>query len=303
LTVRGLDQEALASAVDSVLKAAGDPGPISDIRRVGGGDINRAARVETARGCYFVKWHPAPQPGVFTCEAKGLALLAAGSAARVPAVVGAGSVPESGAAFLVLEWIERGSGKDDSAAALLGRQLAGQHLTRHARYGLDHDNYIGRLPQPNAPSDSWVDFYASQRLGAQRDQAARNGLLPPARARLLDRLIASLDRWIDEPACQPSLLHGDLWGGNWMVSAAGEPVLIDPAVYYGDREADLAMTRLFGGFPQAFYDAYNEVFPLAPGHAEREPLYRLYYLLCHLNLFGESYGGSVDGILRRYGGS
>jgi fructosamine-3-kinase len=115
-------------------------------------------------------------------------------------------------------------------------------------------------------------------------------------------VIGSLDRWIGEADCQPSLLHGDLWGGNWLVSAAGEPVLIDPAVYYGDREADLAMTRLFGGFPPAFYGAYEEVFPLASGHAEREPLYRLYYLLCHLNLFGESYGGSVDGILRGYGG-
>jgi fructosamine-3-kinase len=298
--VRGL--EALTGAVGDTLAEAGDAGPISDVRTVAGGDINQAARVETAQGVYFVKWHPASQPDMFVCEAKGLALLAAADAARVPAVVGKGRVPDSKAAFLILEWIERGNGKSNHAAATLGRQLAEQHHTRHARYGLDHDNYIGRLPQPNAYADSWVGFYATQRLGAQRDLAAQNGRLPAGRARRLDRVIASLDRWIDDAACQPSLLHGDLWGGNWLVSAAGEPVLIDPAVYYGDREADLAMTHLFGGFPQTFYDAYEEIFPLAPGHAEREPLYRLYYLLCHLNLFGEGYGGSVDAILSRYGG-
>jgi len=294
--------EALTGAVGRALEEAGDPGPIAEVRGIAGGDINRAMQVETASRRYFVKWHPTPQPDVFVCEAKGLALLAAAGAARVPAVIGAGRVPESEAAFLILEWIERGGGKSGPAAAELGRQLAGLHRPRQARYGLDHDNYIGRLPQPNTFADSWVSFYATERLGAQRDLAARNGRLPAPRARGLERVIASLDRWIDESACQPSLLHGDLWGGNWLVSAAGEPVLIDPAVYYGDREADLAMTRLFGGFPPAFYDAYREAFPLAPGYAEREPLYQLYYLLCHLNLFGEGYGGSVDAILRRYGG-
>jgi fructosamine-3-kinase len=137
---------------------------------------------------------------------------------------------------------------------------------------------------------------------AQRDLAAHLGHLPAHRARLLDRLMSRLSEWIDESQCKPSLLHGDLWGGNWMVSAVGEPVLIDPAVYVGDREADLAMSALFGGFPPSFYAAYREVYPLAPGYEDRQPLYQLYYLLCHLNLFGEGYGGSVDNILRRYVG-
>ena len=147
-----------------------------------------------------------------------------------------------------------------------------------------------------------MSFYRDERLGAQRDLARQRGHLPRERARLLDRLIERLDEWIDERHVQPSLLHGDLWGGNWMVALDGQPVLIDPAVYFGDREADLAMTSLFGGFPPDFYSAYNEVFPFAPGYRERQPLYQLYYLLVHLNLFGESYGPRVDGILRQYVG-
>ena len=293
--------ETLINALRNPLREAGDDSPIRHATRVGGGDINQAARIETDRGRYFVKWHTAPQPGIFECEARGLGLLADAGAVRVPRVIGHGSVPGSRTAFLILEWIERaGAGKGGRAAERLGRELALLHRKRQATYGLDHDNYIGRLPQPNRTMDSWVEFYRTQRLGAQRDQAAAQGLLPPHRARLLDQVMESLERWIDESHCQPSLLHGDLWGGNWMVAANGEPVLIDPAVYYGDREADLAMTALFGGFPRSFYAAYAEVFPLAPGYNERQPLYQLYYLLCHLNLFGESYGGPVDSILRRY---
>ncbi len=291
----------LEGAILEALQKAGDPGPIRESRHVGGGDINQAAQVLTPQGRYFLKWHRSPPSRFFECEARGLALLAGAGAVRAPAVLGYGSVPGSQTAFLILEWIERGSGGKDSAAAeTLGRGLAQQHLLEQDRYGLDHDNYIGRLPQPNAPTDSWLAFYRDQRLGAQRDLARRLGYLPTKRERLLDQLMDSLSRWIDETQCRPSLLHGDLWGGNWMVAEGSEPVMIDPAVYIGDREADLAMTALFGGFPSTFYAAYREAFPLAPGYEERQPLYKLYYLLCHLNLFGEGYGGSVDGILQRY---
>lgn len=292
--------EPLQAALLDTLAGAGDGGPLGEVRRVGGGDINQAARVTTSQGDYFVKWHTAPPPAFFEREADGLSRLAASQAVRVPAVVGYGTVPGEKTAFLILEWIDRGGGKHARAAEQLGRQLAGMHLQRQPRYGLPVDNYIGRLPQPNRQTGSWIDFYRAERLGAQRDQAAQGGRLPARRARLLDQLMDSLDRWIDESTCQPSLLHGDLWGGNWMVAADGEPVIIDPAVYVGDREADLAMTALFGGFPGSFYRAYDEVFPLAPGYEERQPLYQLYYLLCHLNLFGESYGGSVDRILHQY---
>lgn len=290
----------LQLAVEAALRAAGDDSPIDSASTVSGGDINDATRITTARGAYFVKSHRNPPPGFFACEARGLRLLAAASAdagagIMVPEVMGAGDD------FLVLRWIDRGD-KAEAAAESLGRGLALIHQIRQPGYGLDHDNYIGRLPQPNSPTDSWVSFYHDRRIGEQVRQAEANGLMPARRRAGLERLMARLGEFIDEGACQPSLLHGDLWGGNWLATAAGQPVLIDPAVYVGDREADLAMTALFGGFPRRFYDAYNEAFPLAAGWQERQPLYQLYYLLCHLNLFGEGYGGGVDRIVRGYVG-
>lgn len=288
----------LKDAIESVLRQHGDASPIRDIRQVGGGDINQAARIETVRRAYFVKWHTAPPPLFFECEANGLMLMAATNTARVPQVFGGGEVPDESTAFLVLEWIERGPSNTRSAETL-GRQLAEMHRIRQDQYGFAHDNYIGRTPQQNGQSNSWLEFFQTQRLAPQRDLAAGAGRLPSRRALLLDQLIERLDEWIDDAGCQPSLLHGDLWGGNWMVASTGEPVLIDPAVYVGDREADLAMTSLFGGFPASFYAAYAEVFPLAAGYETREPIYQLYHLLNHLNLFGEGYGASVDAILAR----
>jgi fructosamine-3-kinase len=291
---------ALSTALETCLREAGDPDPIDKVQHVGGGDINQAACITTSQARYFVKWHNAPPPRFFECEALGLRLLAGPGTVRVPGVIGYGDVPGSRTTFLILNWIERGSSKHGKAAEQLGREFAELHLIRQERYGLDHDNYIGRMPQSNTPSDSWVDFYRDQRLGAQRELARQHGRLPAPREKRLNQLMDSLDQWIDESICQPSILHGDLWGGNWMVDSRGQPYLIDPAAYVGDREADLAMTALFGGFPQSFYDAYHEVFPLAPGYAERQPLYKLYHLLNHLNLFGGGYGGSVDGILKQY---
>lgn len=297
----GFLTDALSEAFNDVLEQAGDESPIESISTVGGGDINHAARVTTEKGRYFVKWHQSPPPHFFECEARGLSLLREAGSTRVPEVIGQSRLPNSQTSFLILEWIDRNGGKY-SAARDLGEQLARQHRQTRSHYGLEYDNYIGQLPQPNTRKRTWISFYRSERLGAQRDLAEQRGHLPAARARRLDKLMEQLDRWIDERYCQPSLLHGDLWGGNWMVSLSGEPVLIDPAVYYGDREADLAMTALFGGFPPDFYKAYNEVFPFAPGYEDRQPLYQLYYLLVHLNLFGESYGGRVDSILKRYVG-
>ena len=290
----------LMLAILEVLASAGDNESIQKIIPVGGGDIKQAARIETAGGRYFVKWNTHPPAKMFECEAHGLNLIAASKTVQVPQVIAYGAASGKETGFLILEWIDRVRAVSDRVAELLGQKLAEMHRQQQPKYGLDENNYIGRLPQSNTFRQSWIEFYRTERLGTQRDLADRNGRLPVYRARLLDSLMDNLSYWIDEDACSPALLHGDLWGGNWMSSTGGSPILIDPAVYCGDREADLAMTTLFGGFPQRFYEVYNEVFPLKAGYKEREPLYQLYYLLCHLNLFGESYGSSVDDVLRRY---
>jgi len=281
----------------------------AQVQRIGGGDISNAARFEAGGRAYLVKWHgnpPRPRPGwpdLFQAEARGLKLLRSAGALRIPVVYGVGSGEGEGPAYLLLEWLDSSRGANRQAVGeALGRGLAELHRATAPAYGLDHGNYCGATPQANDWLDSWVDFYGQRRLGFQMELAGRHGLMPRSRRRRLGRLIDRLERWIDEAACLPSLLHGDLWGGNWLVGPAGEPVLIDPAVYYGEREAELAMCRLFGGFPQAFYRAYDEVWPPAPGRDERIPLYQLYHLLNHLNLFGEGYGGQVDGVLRRYVG-
>jgi fructosamine-3-kinase len=272
-------------------------GNISSITAVGGGDINEAARVETNDASYFVKWNSRARARLFEVEARGLKLLAEAKALRVPHVVALVEQPPA----LVLEWIDLGSNKL-AASEALGRGLAQQHRTTAPAYGLDHDNYIGSTPQRNTPARSWIEFYRDRRLGTQRGLAQRHGHLTPDRARRLDRVMERLDRWIDDAQVVPALLHGDLWGGNYLIDAQGNPVLIDPAVYYGDREAEIAFTELFGGFGARFYAAYSEAWPLDRSYADRRDLYNLYHLLNHLNLFGEGYGGSVDAILRHYAG-
>lgn len=271
-------------------------GEIRTAQPVSGGDINAAWRIETAAGqACFVKSNPQPLPCLFEVEARGLRLLAQAQALRVPRVIAVIDRPPA----LVLEWITPGANKS-AAAEALGRGLAQQHRSLGTAYGLDHDNYIGATPQINTPSTSWLEFFRDQRLGEQAQLAQARGHLPPDRARRLDRVRAKLDRWIDPAASGPSLLHGDLWGGNYLIEASGQPVLIDPAVYYGDREAEIAFTELFGGFGARFYAAYNEAWPLDSGYAERRDLYNLYHLLNHLNLFGEGYGSAVEAILRQY---
>lgn len=288
---------ALRAAVETALAQSGAADPVLRAwQPISGGDISNAGRIQTAQGEYFIKWQVNPPAGFFEAEAAGLRALAA-AGARSPQVIAVGCAgPQS---FLLLAWIDASPRKDDSAAETLGRDLAALHREPGPYYGFSADNYIGRLPQPNLASASWISFYGEQRLAAQRKIAVQRGRLPTERARRLDRLIDSLGDWIDERALQPSLIHGDLWAGNWLVSKSGDPLLIDPAVCYADREMDLAMARLFGGFPARFFTAYAEACPLLPGWEARVDLYQLYYLLVHLNLFGEGYGAAVDAALLR----
>lgn len=285
--------DALISMVTSHL------GPVVAATPVGGGDISQAARLRLSDGTQIlIKWRSGSRPGLFAAERRGLELLRSAQALRVPEVLAQAEATAGSPAFIALEWLEPGS-KSAASATALGTGLAVQHRCLGAAFGLDHDNFIGANPQPNRQADNWVDFFREQRLGFQMALAGRNGLLPSARGRYLESLLKRLADWLP-PQPAASLLHGDLWGGNWLTTASGPPALIDPAVYYGHREADLAFTELFGGFPGNFYTAYRAAWPLDPGYEERRELYNLYHLLNHLNLFGEGYGSSVDSILQRF---
>jgi fructosamine-3-kinase len=199
-------------------------------------------------------------------------------------------------AFLVLEFLAPGGPARDFDGRL-GRGLAALHRARADRFGFHADNYCGTTPQSNTWCDSWVIFYRDSRLGAQVCRAARAGLLTGGDTVRAERLLARLGDWIGEPPEGPALLHGDLWSGNLHTLADGDPALLDPAAYYGHREAELGMMTLFGGFSPQVYAAYAEAFPLEPGWRERNRLYQLYHLLNHLNLFGMSYYAPVMGIV------
>ncbi len=266
------------------------------VRSVGGGCINDAQRVHTDSGVFFVKSNSAGRhPGMFDAEARGLTLLRSAGALAVPAVIGTGETEDT--AWIVLEWIETGRRAKDFFMAF-GSGLAALHAHTQPRFGLDHDNYIGSLPQPNRQDDDGVAFFIDRRLAPQLDTALHAGRIDTRAGSLFEKLFARLPDLL--PRESPALLHGDLWSGNFMTGPDGRAVLIDPAVYYGLREADLAMTLLFGGFDAAFYAAYHAVHPLAPGWRDRMDAYNLYPLLVHVNLFGGGYAGQVMQILRRY---
>ncbi len=260
---------------------------------VGGGSISRCLRWNSDGGALFVKLGPEASLEMFSAEADGLRELAVASSLRVPEVLALGTA--TGQAFLALEWIEFGSATSRTESAL-GAGLAHLHRTTAPRYGWHRDNTIGATPQPNDWADDWAQFFARQRLGYQLDLAERRvhgGRLVDRGRRLCERL----GTYFDGHRPQPSLLHGDLWGGNWAADASGGPVIFDPAVYYGDREADLAMTRLFGGFGRGFYQAYESEWPLDAGATQRIALYNLYHVLNHLNLFGGGYGAQAEAMV------
>jgi fructosamine-3-kinase len=281
------------STIISQLKGAGfavasDAQP----QPVGGGDISAAWRLTSPDGDIFVKTGPPSAGEMFAAEADGLAELSRAGAVRVPEVIATG---HSGAlVFLALEWLNF---EAPSAATerQFGEQLAQMHRASKQRYGWHRDNTIGLTPQQNAWNDDWLGFFRERRLGYQLRLAAENGFARDLQDRGA-RLLRRLPIYFEATAPVPSLLHGDLWGGNWACSD-GVPVIFDPAVYYGDRETDIAMTRLFGGFGQAFYKAYESSWPLQTGHRERAKLYQLYHVLNHLNLFGSAYLGRATGLI------
>ena len=266
------------------------------VRSVGGGCINDAQVVKTNQGWYFIKYnHGSLYPGMFEAEARGLKILEKADAVRVPQVIGTGIAGKY--EFLMLEYLESGR-QEKHFWEHFGRGLAGLHKHAAKQFGLDHDNYIGSLPQSNAFSNHWKDFFISQRIEPQLRLSRQSGKADSHLVSLFEQLFARLDAFF--PQEPPALLHGDLWSGNYLPGPDGEAVIIDPAVYYGHRYMDLGMTRLFGGFSPEFYMAYQEEYPLESHWKEGLEIANLYPLMVHLNLFGGGYPGSVRQVLKKY---
>ena len=275
--------------------------PIKSTVAVSGGCIANSCKLQLSSGRkFFLKQSGGGSSSSFASEARGLEELRKSGVVLVPEVV------DKGPDFLLLEWIEVGKNSTDSSMEELGRQLAELHSFRGEKFGFVEDNYLGDSPQSNLSStagkDNWAIFFAGNRLHFQAELAEKKGYATPEMRGLLDVLIEKIPDLLSGTEEKPSLLHGDLWCGNYLIDVDGRPWLIDPAVYYGHREADLAMTSLFGGFAKTFYSAYESALPLVPGYPEREPLYQLYHLMNHLNLFGTGYYGQVLSILKRYAG-
>ncbi len=274
--------------------------PIEQVDHLGGSFGARLARVTIGGQRFALKWASGgPPAAMVAAEAHGLRTLAAANAIRVPTVVFACEANGDQPAIVLSEWIA-GDGRPPDPAQL-GEQLAALHRHTGAAYGLERDNFIGGTPQTNGWMEDWIAFFRERRLWPQIELAARNGLLPARRRQMLERVVNRLDEWLSGVPRVPSLIHGDLWSGNVIAGPGGAPALIDPAISYSDREAELAFTELFGGFSSRFYAAYQAAWPLDPGYRDRRDLYNLYHLLNHLNLFGEGYGAQVDAVARRYG--
>jgi protein-ribulosamine 3-kinase len=268
-------------------------------RRLSGGDINDAFELELSSGVrVFLKTNANAPASMFPAEARGLDWLRAAAALRIPEVLAVSNGRKGEPCFLVLELLTPATRGPDFDQRL-GRGLAELHRFGAERFGFESDNFIGSLPQRNRAHDSWAEFFWSERLEPQLERAVAAGQASSRMRAAFERLASKLEQLVGPPE-PPARLHGDLWSGNLHVDAAGAPCLIDPAVYGGHREVDLAMMRLFGGFGEGVFRAYQEVWPLAPGHAERVALYQLYPLMVHVNLFGGGYADSVERSLARY---
>ncbi|MDJ0735974.1 MAG: fructosamine kinase family protein [Nostocaceae cyanobacterium] len=265
---------------------------------VSGGCINQGYQVSNGKGSYFIKLNQASQIAMFEAEALGLQQMYDTATIRVPKPICVGTAGNS--CYIVLEWLEMGGGNSKSWEEM-GRNLAAMHKCspivkeENQSFGWNMNNTIGSTPQINTWTENWTEFYIQYRLGYQFQLGRRRGGRFPQAQELLEAIPELLAG--HEP--QPSLVHGDLWGGNAGCTVEGEPVIFDPATYYGDREVDIAMTELFGGFSAAFYRGYNEVFPLDSGYEKRKNLYNLYHIVNHFNLFGGGYESQANSMISR----
>lgn len=285
-----IDWKAIAAAITEATKRAFT---VRDRAPVSGGSINAAYRVSDGERAFFVKLNRAPALPTFEAEWDGLSALADAKATRVPGPVAHGVAGDR--AYLILEWLTlHGRGRWEA----LGEGLARLHRVTAKRFGWEQDNFLGGTAQPNGWHDDWAAFFATQRLGYQLQLAERNGA-PAALLTAGERLQQSLSALFDGYRPMPSLLHGDLWSGNIAFDNDRAPVLFDPAVHYGDRECDLAMSELFGRLPDTVYAAYAAVWPLDAGYPVRRELYQLYHILNHFNLFGGTYADQALRLTQR----
>lgn len=283
----------LNNVIQEIERVSGIRCQSAQISSVGGGSINAAYQLKTAETSFFIKTNQPHLVEMFAAEAEGLQEMAALNAVRVPQVICYGKISE--VSYLVLEYIALGSLRG-AAAGRLGEQLAQLHHPVQPYFGWHRDNTIGSTPQLNTRTADWVSFWQQQRLGKQLEFAAGNGFNGSLQ-RKGERLIELVPELFTDYQPSPSLLHGDLWGGNAAADQAGNPVIFDPACYYGDAETDLAMTELFGGFGNDFHAGYRSIKSVDSGYQTRKTLYNLYHILNHLNLFGGGYLGQADAMM------
>lgn len=289
--------EELKKDIESLLaEKQGSAVLISEMRSVGGGCINEAYAIQTNIGKYFIKYNSASAyPEMFEKEAAGLKILANTKTVEIPEVIVAAKTDNY--AYLMLQYIETGLSSRNFWNDF-GTKLADLHRNTSEYFGLDHTNYIGSLIQKNSTHADFFNFFISQRIEPQLKEARNKGAFSLGETRYFDSLFNSLNNII--PIEKPALIHGDLWSGNFMVTRDGSPCLVDPAVYYGHREADIAMTQLFGGFQPEFYHSYNQAWPMEKDWQKRMDIFNLYPLLVHVNLFGGSYARQVLQIIRQF---
>jgi fructosamine-3-kinase len=279
-----------------ISNATGEPFKVTHRRPVGGGSVNQAYALVNGSRAYFIKLNQASQVSMFELEALGLQQIADTQTIRVPRPICYGTASDS--AYIVLEWLDFGYGTHD-AWDLMGRQLAAMHrVVSDQGFGWLQNNTIGFIPQMNPWTESWVVFFREHRLGYQFKLAEQRGGHFPQK----DELLNTIPELLADHDPEPALVHGDLWSGNAAVTKLGEPVILDPATYFGDREVDIAMSELFGSFPSEFYRAYNDAYPLEPGYERRKTLYNLYHIINHFNQFGGGYESQanrmIDQLLR-----
>lgn len=272
-----------------ISRITGEKFEVINRRSVGGGSINQGYAISDRERTYFVKLNQASGLDMFEAEAVGLQQMWETQTIRVPKPICYGIANNS--AYIVMEWLDLGRGGGTSAWEEMGRKLAAMHKATSTKgFGWERNNTIGSTPQINTWTSDWADFFTEYRIAYQLKLANRRG----GNFRQAETLLVAIPKLLADRQPESSLVHGDLWSGNAAITTSGEPAIVDPATYYGDREVDIAMTELFGGFPPAFYRGYNEAWPLDSGYERRKSLYNLYHILNHYNLFGSGYASQAN---------